>query len=101
MKRDFIDEFIDKVSIELSGDFITASQLKQLQDECIALLQKFGQEVPTGYSAQRSLNYFRLKLGIIADNLQEKKAQFTESCLYIGKQNNPQCELSNKSYLIV
>lgn len=73
MKRDFIDEFIDKVSIELSGDSITASQLKELQNECIALLQKFGQEVPTGYSAQRSLHYFKLKLGIVAESLQEKK----------------------------
>lgn len=76
MKRDFIDEFIDKVSIELSGDSITSSQLGQLQDESIALLQKFGQEVPTGYSAQRSLHYFKLKLKFIEDNLQEKKKLF-------------------------
>ena len=73
MKRDFIEEFIDKVSVNLLGDTISEKSLNALQQESIAVLELFGQVVPTGYSAHRTLTYFKLRLQQIANIRRIKK----------------------------
>ncbi len=74
MKRDFIEDFIDKVSINLTNETVSAESLNKLKDESIELLQRFGREVPTGYAAGRSLAYFHLRLEQLSDTLKEKKS---------------------------
>ena len=62
MKRDFIEQFINKVSVVAESSSASVELVIQLQDECIALLEKFGLEVPTGYRARRTLIYFKLRI---------------------------------------
>jgi len=73
MKRDFIEQFIDKVSVVAESSSFNAELSNQLQEECIALLEQFGLEIHTGYRARRTLIYFKLRIEQTIQILTDKK----------------------------
>lgn len=62
MKRELIDQFIEKVSMNTVNDSGSPGATMQLQKEYLSIMERVKMEIPTSYDACRNLCYFRLRL---------------------------------------
>ncbi len=62
MKRELIDPFIEKISMNTINDSGSPGSVKQLQNEYLSIMERVKMKIPTSYDACRNLCYFRLRL---------------------------------------
>ncbi len=62
MKRELIDQFVEKISMNTINGSGSPGSTMQLQNEYISIMERVKAEIPTSYDACRNLCYFRLRL---------------------------------------